>query len=526
MKRTWVFHPFLFALFPILFVYSQNLEHLTFSKAWPSIVILLGFVLVAFPIFALLLRSTERAGIIIALFLLLFFSYGPVYSLIWRGERGSAIIDGASMLLIVWMVVFVGAMAFVVKAERGLEEITNILNVMALVLIVLPSFDIALHEFSSGAGRQVDGAFDPVDIPQATSTAPGTLPDIYYIILDGYARADILKEIYDYDNTEFLDFLEQRGFFVANKSQANYAHTVLSLASSLNLDYLDDQAARVGLDSNNRQPFGQLIENSVVLHFLKQQGYTTVAFPTGYSLTELDNADVYFGSGQSLNELEIGLLISTPIPWLLVKQRQVDPYAPRAHSIRYILDHLAEAAQLPSPHFVFAHVLCPHPPFVIDEHGNEIAPEGEFNMGEGSDFLKTNTREQYLEGYRGQVTFVNHRVEAVLDDLLTQSSRPAIIILQADHGPGSLLDWDDPDNTYFKERLTILNAYLLPGPATVKPYDEITPVNTFRLIFDNYFGTELELLEDESYFSTWEHPYRFINVTDDVLTGHWTRPSE
>jgi hypothetical protein len=394
-----------------------------------------------------------------------------------------------------------------------------VLNVMALVLIILPSFDIALHEFNSGTGRQVEGAMDPVDLPQATSTAAGTLPDIYYIILDGYARADVLQEVYNYDNTEFLDYLDEKGFFVASKSQANYAHTVLSLASSLNLGYLDDQVARIGLDSNSRQPFEQLIKHGAVLRFLKQQGYTIVGFPTGYSLTELDNADVYFGSAQSLNELEIGLLISTPIPWLLVKQRQADPYAPRAHSIRYTLDHLAETAQLPSPHFVFAHVLCPHPPFVFDEQGNEIVPEGEFNMGEGSDFMKTNTREQYLEGYRGQLTFINDRVAAVLDDLLAQSSRPAIIIVQGDHGPGSLLDWDDPDNTYFKERLTILNAYLLPGPAAVEPYDEITPVNTFRLIFDNYFGTDLPLLEDESYFSTWDQPYRFIDVTGDVQTG-------
>ena len=43
----------------------------------------------------------------------------------------------------------------------------------------------------------------------------------------------------------------------------------------------------------------------------------------------------------------------------------------------------------------------------------------------------------------------------------------------------------------------------------------LTPVNTFRLIFNHYFGTDLELLKDESYFSTWDRPYEFVRFTDD-----------
>ena len=81
------------------------------------------------------------------------------------------------------------------------------------------------------------------------------------------------------------------------------------------------------------------------------------------------------------------------------------------------------------------------------------------------------------------------------------------------------LDWENPENTYFKERLAILNAVHLPGGDSTGLYDEMTPVNTFRLIFNRYFGTELELLEDESYFSLWDRPYEFIDVTEDVRSG-------
>ncbi len=84
-------------------------------------------------------------------------------------------------------------------------------------------------------------------------------------------------------------------------------------------------------------------------------------------------------------------------------------------------------------------------------------------------------------------------------------------------GMGRIMqDWKSLEDTDVRERLSILNAYFLPGEGAVELYKEITPVNTFRLILNRYFGTDLKLLEDRSYFSTCEHPYRFLDVTDEL----------
>ena len=56
-----------------------------------------------------------------------------------------------------------------------------------------------------------------------------TLPTVYYIILDGYARQDVLQEKYQIDNTPFIDFLKQKGFYVAEQATSNYKSTALSL---------------------------------------------------------------------------------------------------------------------------------------------------------------------------------------------------------------------------------------------------------------------------------------------------------
>ena len=83
----------------------------------------------------------------------------------------------------------------------------------------------------------------------------------------------------------------------------------------------------------------------------------------------------------------------------------------------------------------------------------------------------------------------------MIDKIIANSSQPPIIILQADHGPASMLDQESLDNTNIKERMAILNALYLPGDGDKGLYPSITPVNTFRIIFNHYFGTNYSLLK-------------------------------
>jgi hypothetical protein len=515
MRRTLVIHPFLFALWPILFIYSQNLEYISFSQAWNSLLVLLGLTLLLFLLFTAILRKPMKAGAVVSLLLVLFFSYAHVHRLLWKEFAEYSAAKESLVLMFVWAALFLGGAALIIKVMDGWQNITKILNAVALTLILISLFNIGAYELKAKT-RRLDARDKPFEIAQTDPVQVDTLPNIYYIILDEYGRADILEEVYDYDNSEFLDFLEQKGFFIADKSHTNYAQTDLALASSLNLSYLDDLAARVGLEFNDRQPLEHMIQNNTVVQFLKKNGYTIVALPSGYSATTLKDSDVYTDSEQPWNELEIRLLTSTPMPWLAVQGSFFDLYDVHRHKILESFDLLADTTQSPGPRFVFAHILAPHGPFVFDEHGNEIQPKQQFDLQAGPvDF----DSDEYRKGYIGQLIFTNDKVKSILNNLLAESSRPTIIILQADHGPASLLDWDEPTNTQFKERLAILNAYLLPGDGTASLYDEITPVNTFRLIFNEYFGTDLEQLEDESYFSTRERPYEFINVTDAVRPG-------
>jgi hypothetical protein len=47
-------------------------------------------------------------------------------------------------------------------------------------------------------------------------------------------------------------------------------------------------------------------------------------------------------------------------------------------------------------------------------------------------------------------------------------------------------------------------------------YKSISPVNTFRVIFNEYFGGNYELLDDRSYAHSVPRLYEFHDVTDIV----------
>jgi hypothetical protein len=101
------------------------------------------------------------------------------------------------------------------------------------------------------------------------------------------------------------------------------------------------------------------------------------------------------------------------------------------------------------------------------------------------------------------VIFINKRIEDIIETIIAESDNPPIIVIQADHGPATF--------DVIENRMRILNAYYLPGQSQGL-YKTISPVNTFRLILNNYFDQKYEMLEDVSYFSEYDGPYEYINV--------------
>ena len=519
MKKPLVIHPFLFAIFPGLFLFAHNMDQIRARMIFGPIALTACVALLSWSLLSFALRDGNKGGIIVSLFFLLFFSYGICYLGIkgfMAALPGRYTLGTPGHILLVWAILFTLGTYSLVKTRRSLHNLTKIANIVAGCLVLIPLVNIGAYQLRSRPAWWGDGGAGSIERNAVDFEEAAALPDIYYIILDGYARADVLEEMYDCDNTELLDYLTGKGFYVAGESRSNYGQTLLSLASSLNLMYLDGLVDRIGVEYRGTGPVTDMIMNNTVFRSLKLYGYEIVAFASGYPGTDIRNADTYLAARWYPDQFQAALINMTPIPF--VANTLYDMHDWHRERILYVFDQLPEVSELEGPIFVFAHIMAPHPPFVFGRHGEEIDPEYQFVLSDGSHLIGKRgfTRDEYVDKYCEQLIFIDGRVEATVGAILSRSSGPTIVILQADHGPGSMLDWDDPDNTSFKERLSILNAYYLPNNGDAALYDGITPVNTFRVIFNHYFGANYELLEDESYFSTAGRAYAFIDVTDEM----------
>ena len=124
----------------------------------------------------------------------------------------------------------------------------------------------------------------------------------------------------------------------------------------------------------------------------------------------------------------------------------------------------------------------------------------------------------YIRGYRDQAIYITRRIEQVIDQILARSPEPPLVILQGDHGSGLRLVPESKEKSDLHERMSILNAYYFPDRNYQALYPEITPVNSFRVVLNTYFGAGLKLLPDRNYFSTWSHPLEFMDVTSAIRT--------
>jgi len=506
MKKPLVIHPFLFAIFFILFLFTYNIHELLFSQIMFPLAIVLGFTFVFIWLSKFILKDNIKGGIIVSIFLALFFSYGHIYNIIEGSQIASFVIGRHRYLLPMWGIIFICSNYFIIKKQhKSLYNFTKILNVIAFSLILISLLNIGIYKFNLiGSWKDKNIHIENMNNNVVILENKTPLRDIYYIILDGYASSKTLYEVYKYDNSEFTDYLIKEGFYIATKSQSNYATTFLSFASSLNMEYVNYLSNLIGVESKDRSIPYQLIKDSKVMRFLKSKGYKFIHFSSGWGATNHNkyaDLDIRCGKGNEFLMVLIQTTILNPFTGYIIE----DDVRGR---ILGTFSELAEVYQIKGPKFVFAHINCPHPPYVFDANGDPI-PETKLLM-HGSVWKQ---KELYLN----QLIFVNKKVKALVKEILLKSEIAPIIILQADHGTASTFnDWEHPTVKNLKERMTIFNAYYLPKGGNELLYSYITPVNTFRLIFNFYFSMDYKLLKDQSYFSNYELPYKFVDVTDEV----------
>jgi len=489
-KKFWI-HPILLGFYPVLALYVFNRSEIGFLAIQQAIITSFLITSITIAVFLLIFRSWHRAAIHTSFTLLLFFSYGHIFDLVKNiNFLGRSI--GHSIFFPFWILLFVVGQLLLFKMKNPIS-LNKTLDLMSLFLMIFLVVQLLGGFIQSKLAERNFSEAEATS--QNSSLSASSDRDVYYILVDAYSRSDLLKEGVNLDISDFISALKKLGFYIPDCAQSNYDSTLPSMTATLNMEYLDALGIHYPADRMTIAPY---LQNNLVMKRFRTMGYRTAAFKSLYPWMEQKHVTYYYdyfqnasgmGSQASLNFQYIFLrtTLIRPLIQLLESNQKIKvppflslwmPVGNTLNSRNYrqyqqnvfALDTLQKMPDLPGRKFVYAHLLVTHQPFVF-------YPDGRFHPSLSQDY----------DAYRDQVLFANKRLLEIVKDLITRSDPAPIIVIQGDH-------------SYFDgaNRVKILNAYYFPSGGEKALYPAVTPVNTFRLIFNTYFGGQYPLLPDVS----------------------------
>ncbi len=500
ITTSFPFYPLLIGVYAVLQLWSANIGQVVAVVTLRSFGAAFLISLIVFLLSVAVTRSLHKGALVSAAAQFLLFFYGHFFALVDQREIFGMMIGRHRWFVVLMGLVFLAGVAGILRARSNLAGLNRALNVIIPAMMLMAAVPVAYYEIRYASGMYVR-ASAPVNAVQVDQK----LPDVYYIILDGYTRSDVLLDDYGYDNSAFIAKLKEIGFTIPACAFSNYYKTTSSMSATLNMNYLD-QFGISDADANSSfsPSLAEYVIKSEVRTIFEQLGYKTVTFRGFIPSIDVKNADYYF----NLQEIEhernlIGMhtfermLMRSTLLRPVIEQYEANPQAlqfvpaqllslieleidsgeatgegsSEAQWYRqsmYQFDTMLKVPDLPGKKFVYSHFYSTHRPYVIDEHG-EMRLKGVMKE----------------ENYVPSLRYTESRILEIIQTIIEKSAVPPVIILQGDHGKLEGL-----------AQSKILNAYYLPGDASARIYATLTPVNTFRLILSEYFGKDYPLLPD------------------------------
>jgi hypothetical protein len=427
-----------------------------------------------------------------------FFIYVPIHSFFFYNAPETLIQDihethilqeserlGHIILLPGMLITLLVILFFLNKSKKNFKNVLKISFVIALSLVFFNITEIAYY--SAQSNSVPDNSVETFSVDQ------DNLRDVYYIVLDGHASAEVLKKYFNYDNSDFENFLKEKGFFIPEFSFSNYYTSHASIPSTLNMDYIHYNLIQGKHPNLTYQK--STAETATAKNF-ERNGYEIISIINEYNIHPSENSIKLCGS--DLRSFRVlGFYLDT-IPLKIFKSMIYSALDKTSNSeqqdisIQPLVENRTCALnELPNirknfshPIFVQAHLIMPHSPFIFDSKGDIV------------DF-RALSYEQIPHAYLEQLQYTDIKIQEIVEKLLDSEPKP-IIIIQSDHGVR--FEIDEKDEQPLDHSFLNFAAYYFPDVELDKDeYPVITPVNTFRILFNKYFGTDYELLENRAF---------------------------
>ena len=355
-----VIFPFLFTIFPIILLYSENIDEVPNTELTTPLVLTFLITLALFTFLNFILKNSVKAGFIVTLLAAIFFSYGYIFNMLQNTFLFDLDLIHQRYVLLPFIIFSIVGVYYFVKTKRNFTGFGSIFNVISIVMILFVSINIATFYLEN------DDSHELLRLTLEDKLLPNNaFPDIYHIILDEYTSSQVLQEDFQYDNSDFIEYLINSNFLVPSNPLSNYPSTEPFLSSTLSMQYL----TRTNSEKYDRLETERNISDNFVMKFLKHQGYKIIVPYSGYGtpdryLESDENpcSDVMFLKSRFLTELTRTTIINYFIEKQIENER------------RYI--QLCALSELPDigkkydvPVYAFTHIMIPHAPYLFDKDG-------------------------------------------------------------------------------------------------------------------------------------------------------------
>jgi hypothetical protein len=482
IKQLITKYPLFLLLLPVFFVFHGFTENYDFVPIKDAFLLTGLYCLssgILLLLFWLLFKNWRKAALMTFVIMAFHFFFGSIQDGLrnyfpgsWPGKY--AFILPASFLLL--LLIFV----LIKKTNNPLQKLVVYLNLLLLLFIVIDIISLA------DKATRLSKNGSPVLSKEFTPCNNCDKPDFYVIICDEYAGNTELKDIFNFDNTPFLRQLDDRGFHVVPVSTSNYNFTHYSIASTLNMSYLD-------LRPKNNQPLlahaYETVRTNKLLEFLRYHQYQFY----NYSLVDFKGQPAH--TRETFLPVKTRLITSQTftsrmnkelryhlITWLKSKKAiREDAYSTNQNNETLSSLLLKTATEKTNhPKFVLTHLMIPHYPYYFDKDGHEFPFE---QVTEGNQYNKKN----YIE----YLQYGNKRILAIIDHILKHAATPPVIVLMGDHGFRHFTTAIDPKYYFYN-----MMAVHLPGRQYAAFDDSLTNVNLFRTVLNTTFNQHLPYLKD------------------------------
>ncbi len=451
--KNFIIFPFLLAFFPSWQLILKNYDELIFQDILISLVVV-ALSVIAWIVITKIIKNANKAALITGVGTGFFFYFGYLQDALDGIMIFGIPINKTSILLVISIIIFIISIIYFVKSRNNFQLPIKIANVFTITLILFSLVQFAI---------------------------PGALaeePNVYHIIMDEYTDNEILLEKFNHDNEEFLKFLDKNGFYIPNKSFSTFESTIDELNLILNMDYPEKR----GWVSDNYAP---LYDNKVMSIF-SAQNYSIIETNSMMRWKNFSDVDTKLCYDANIYSEFLEQILRKSIIKYFLEQHHDNT---RRDVIRCTFNELNEiASQSSGPTYVFSHIYVPHPPFIFGPNGENVTPDH-------SDISGLQSWEN-PSGYVNQVIYAANQVSIVIKNIV-KNDPSAIIIIQGDTGTFTgIEDISKRKMNDIYQVHSILYAVRIPD---VNNLENVGPVNTYRIIFNNYFNTNYEYLEQRNY---------------------------